>query len=123
MKLVIKLTPIATIASTDKYALQNKVSNYGIWTFTNHGCYRSPQSYSNSFNNDIDNDVAIVVNYQLVNKKTKQTKNRRTGYTSSVIIRKKLWTARVYRIPVSVLKYGGLRVDQKSWHFEFSKIK
>ena len=71
--------------------------------------------------NDKKGDFAIVANYQLINRKTEQKKNKETGITiRSTIVRKKSWTVRVYFIPVELLKIGDLVVTQKARHFDIS---
>lgn len=109
MKIMIEIKPFVFTARYKADAV-SKVLRNGIPTFSNYGKYIAPY--------DARNEVAVVANYQVQNRKTKQKKNVKTGKTSSTIVHKKLWTVRVYRIPIDLLKAGNLVVTQKARHFE-----
>ncbi|MFA5207396.1 MAG: hypothetical protein WC428_01950 [Candidatus Paceibacterota bacterium] len=115
MKITIKIQPMILTATSKKEAI-SKVNAYGVLTFSNYGRYLNGYS-------ERKNDIAIVANYQVQNRKTKQVKNLKTGKTKSIILREKLWTVRVYRIPIELLKIGNLVVLQRHRYFEIVSKK
>jgi hypothetical protein len=114
MKITIKIQPMILTATSKKEAI-SKVNAHGVLTFSNYGRYLNGYS-------ERKNDIAIVANYQVQNRKTKQVKNKK-GITHSTILREKLWTVRVYRIPIELLKIGNLVVLQHHRYFEIVSKK
>jgi len=110
MKIKVNIKPIVATVTSKREAV-SRVSNWGISTFSTYGNYIAPL-------HDKDYNFAIVANYQLTNRKTKQVKNLKTGKTKSTVIRKKSWTVRIYLIPIELLKIANLKVIQKVRHFE-----
>ncbi len=84
--------------------------------------YHSP---SGSFYSSIrDPKMITVFNLQKLNKKTKQKKialkEKTNGYdnvTISTIIRRKMWVAYVYDIPLEAIKLTGLKINQNNRNF------
>jgi hypothetical protein len=112
MKIKINIKPEVIFTAKSKNEAKNKVYSYGMVTSSSYGSYITPHSRKDNF--------AIVANYQVSNRKTHQVKSHRTGKTKSTIIRKKLWTVRVYQIPIELLRIGDLVVKQLPRHFEIT---
>jgi hypothetical protein len=67
-----------------------------------------------------DGKNAVVINYEMVNKKTKQV--RKNGNTVSKIVRRKEWTGYVYYIPINVLHIMNISVKQNTRNFVIKSL-
>lgn len=70
-----------------------------------------------------DKDYVYAVNFQKFNKKTKQTKSKTSGKTTSTIIRRKHYVAYVYRLPKVWLAETKKEVKQDRTHFRLVSKK
>ena len=114
MILKLKIFPYK-IEDRSKVNLQNRLKFYG-YTVNNYGSY-----YDDLYNKD----TIRVVNFQKVNKKTKQTQKVVNGknITTSKIIRDAHWVAYYYYIPKTWLAATNSRVEQRSRNFIIKKNK
>jgi len=110
MKLTVNIHPVTLTVNSKSEAL-NKVQGFGIVTFSADGNYLTAYD-------DRKNKFAVVVNYQKVNRKTRQVKNVNTGKTKSTVLRKKHWIVRRYDISIDLLRLAGLKVIQMPRYFK-----
>lgn len=68
-----------------------------------------------------DEMYVYVFNFQKFNRKTKQTKNKKSGKTTSVVVRPKHYIAYMYRIPKAWLKETKNEVQQGRNTFTIKK--
>lgn len=70
-----------------------------------------------------DSNYVYAINIQKFNKKTKQVKSKKTGKTTSTIIRHKHYEGYVYKFPKAWLEATRTEVKQKHMNFELVSKK
>jgi len=120
MNLKIKIVP--------RQITRNSKSNLNPHTLLGNIHYGS-SSNGVSWGHWDDNGNAIGFHYQKINRKVKTSKrvkkewNGQTVWTNKRTYEPKKWVASYYKIPMSLLTFMGLSLNQKTNHFELVKSK
>ena len=114
MELHFKIKP-RIVKATSREGLESKIGFYGR-TYGSYGDGYLSCKYNGE-------ECALVVNYEKVNRKTKQIRYKNGKYKSSEVVKEKQWIGYAYYFPISLLKVMNLKVVQNRNNFELKKRK